>query len=185
LTNRKERRAGKKLARKGKLVMFSVSAPVLENHMCFKTTEEAYTAVKWIDPDASKADQSLDHRILSGDKDIIRAIYYPDDVLGLKQTPELFMCALAESVKRWSQRLTPQQLPHFNRAGWHHLEITSIGDDAVQWYWEFNRNNKISIQTEIASLIGLSNLDIRAGAQPGEFPIWTRIGNPSPEASVH
>jgi hypothetical protein len=185
LTNRKERRAAKKLAKKSKLVMFSVSAPVLKNHMCIKTTEEAYAAVKWIDPDAAKAYQSLDQRILMGDKDIIRAIYYPDRVLGLKETPELFTCALAESVNLWSQRLTPQQLPYFDRAGWHHLEITQIEDDAVQWYWTLNRNNKISIQTEIASLHGLSNLDMRAGAQPGEFSIWTSIGNPSPEPSVN
>jgi hypothetical protein len=136
--------------------------------------------MSWIDP-APKVEQSLDHRILNLDKDIIRAIYYPDSVLGIKETPEMFACALGESVTRWSQRLSPQQLPYFDRVGLHCLEITQIDDDSVQWHWEFNKNNRVSISTEIAFLHGVSNLEIRPGAQRGEFPIWTRIGNASAE----
>jgi len=42
LTNRQERRAGKKLAKKGKVVMFGVSAPVFENIICIRATGVNY-----------------------------------------------------------------------------------------------------------------------------------------------
>jgi hypothetical protein len=176
MTNRKNRRATEKLAKKGRIVMFSIKAPVFENIVCLSCTPNVYTAMSWTDPDA-KEEQSLDHRILSLDKDIIRAIYYPDNLLGIKETPEKFACGLAESVKLWSQRLSPDQQPYFDRVGLHCLDITQTNDDAVEWHWEFNKNNKIALSTETASLIGLSNLEIHSGAQAGEFPIWTGIGN--------
>jgi hypothetical protein len=186
MSNRKERRAGKKLVKKGKAVMFSIAAPVLHGITCISTEPVVYTAMRWTDPDPDKlGHRGLDSRILLHDKDIIRAIYYPDRILGIKETQIKFACALAESVNLWSQRLSAAQRPYFDQIGLHHLEITQADDETVQWHWEFNRNNRMSISTEVATLHGLSNLEIHPDAQPGDFPIWTKIGYPEVGNLLH
>src|SRR5438270_10573143 len=105
--NRKDRRAAIKTTKqKGdpQLVMFSIKAPPLEPGLTvIKTNLRAFDSVGYTDPD--DCDKPLIGRILEMDKDIIRAIYYPDEIASIKGTPELFTTALAKSVKLCSQRL--------------------------------------------------------------------------------
>jgi hypothetical protein len=124
--NRKERRATiKKSKGDPELVMFAVRAPPLgAQWTVIKTNLEIFEAMNY-DP-AKLRDMTLTQQILTWDKDIIRAIYYPDEVQSVKATPRFFTAALAESVKLWSQRLTAAQLPYFDRHGLHRLTITEL-----------------------------------------------------------
>jgi hypothetical protein len=174
--NRKERRAAIKTTKqKGdpQLVMFSIKAPPLGPGLSvIKTDLQAFDSVDYIDPD--DCDKPLIARILEIDKDIIRAIYYPDETASIKGTPELFTIALAKSVKLWSQRLSPAQQPHFDRHGLHRLEINEVRGDClaaepplsgcarrIEWFWTFNANNKMQLQTGRAWLSPIENLDMR------------------------
>jgi hypothetical protein len=157
--NRKARRTATEKA-KNELVMFAITAPPLgQKWTVVKTTLEAFDAMKWGGLD----DKTLDHQILSIDKDIIRAIYYPDEIASIKGTQEMFTCALAESVKRWSQGLTAVQQPYFNYSGTHELEITEV-EDRVEWFWTLNTNNKMQLRTNTARLTPVANLDMRNGS---------------------
>ena len=174
--NRKNRRAAIKTTKqKGdpQLVMFSIKAPPLGPGVTvIKTDLQAFGAVNFIDQDDCK--KPLTRRILEMDKDIIRAIYYPDEIASMKEKPEMFTAALAESVKRWSQRLSPAQQPHFNRHGLHRLEIKEVREDSfatepplsgyarvIEWFWTFNANNKMQLETSRAWLSPVENLDMR------------------------
>jgi hypothetical protein len=160
--NRKNRRAAtKKIQRQGDLVMFAIKAPPLGPGLAvIKTDLQAFSAVTWRGPGAHA--NNLSHQILSMDKDIIRAIYYPDEMLGIKATPELFTAALAESVTLWSQRLSSAQQPYFDRHGLHRLEISEV-EHRLEWFWTFNTNNKMQVQSNRAWLSPVANLDMRHG----------------------
>jgi hypothetical protein len=83
-------------------------------------------------------------------------------MLGIKTTPELFTAALAESVTLWSQRLSPAQQPYFDRHGLHRLEISEV-EDRIEWFWTFNTNNKMQVQSNRAWLSPVTDLDMRHG----------------------
>jgi hypothetical protein len=161
--NRKERRTSTKKAQGDPdLVMFAVHAPPLGGKITVvRTTLQAFAAMDYGGDPAKLREMTLTKRILTWDKDIIRAIYYPDLVQSIKGTPQLFTAALAASVNLWSQRLTPAQLPYFDRHGMHRLTITEIDPEHVEWFWTLNSNNKIHLQTNTAWLWPLSNIDMR------------------------
>jgi hypothetical protein len=171
--NRKERRATiKKSKGDPELVMFAVHAPPMGTQMTVvKTNLQAFEAMNYGNDPAKLREMTLTQQILTWDKDIIRAIYYPDEVQSVKETPQFFTAALAESVNLWSQRLTAAQLPYFDRHGLHRLTITEVEPEHVEWYWTLNANNKMQLQTPTAWLWPLSHIDMR--------------GSPKPNAIVH
>ena len=152
--------------------MFSVSAPCLEGIVVITTDLNAYDAYGF-----GPTIGTPEINVLILDKYIIRALYYPDAELGLKETPEKFTSALATSIKLWAERLSPDQRMHFERTGWHHLEVNNSDDDPdeVVWYWDLNKNKRMGIQTDVGMLYFVSNLKINTDGTPTHC--YVGIGN--------